>query len=110
MAVHLQDGKALIVLGMDSAPLMEGAPMTASRTPWMGQRNPPTLPSGSIFYFLQRLTEDGFELRAQCVTTAHCGRGGVKLAAGVRERRNNWPLEQNFQAHGRTHDLQVIGK
>ncbi len=63
-----------------------------------------------IHFFLQGPTKDGFELRAQCVTTAHCGRGGVELAAGGRERRNNWPLEPNFQAHGRAHDLQVIGK
>ncbi len=52
-----------------------------------------------FFFFLQGPTEDGFELRAQCETTAHCGRGGVKLAAGGRERRNNRPLEPNFQAH-----------
>jgi hypothetical protein len=75
----------------------------------MGRGNPPTLPSGSIF-FLQGPTGDGFELRAQCETTAHCGRGGVKLVAGGRERRNNQPLEPNFQANGRAHDLQVIGK
>jgi hypothetical protein len=76
----------------------------------MGRGNPPTLLSGSIFLLLQGPTEDGFELRAQCKTTAHCGRGRVKLAVGGRKHRNNPLLEANFRAHGRAHDLQVIGK
>ncbi len=63
----------------------------------MGRGNLPTSPSGSMFFFLlQGPTKDGFELRAQCKTTAHCGRGGVELAVGDRERRNDRPLEPNF--------------
>jgi hypothetical protein len=63
-----------------------------------------------FLFLLQGPTKNGFELRAQCETTAHCGRGGVKLAAEGREHRNNRLLEPSFRVHGRAHDLQVIGK
>jgi hypothetical protein len=112
VAVHFEDRKALVVVGRDGAPPHGGGPNDGIEDALDGMRKSAdiTVRIHFFFFLLQWPTKDGFELRAQCKTTAHCGRGGVELVAGGKERRNNWPLEPNFQAHGRAHDLQVIGK
>ncbi len=112
MAVHFEDRKALVVVGRDGAPPHGGGADDGVEDTLYGTRKSADIAVRIHFLLLllQRPTKDGFELRAQCETTAHCRRGGVKLAAGGRERRSNRPLEPNFRAHGRAHGLQVIGK
>ena len=107
MVIHFEDRKALVVVGRDGAPPHGGGANDGAKDALNGTRKSANIAVLIHFLLLQGPTKDGFELRVQCETTTHCGRGGVELAAGGRERRN---MEPNFQPHGRAHDLQVIGK